>query len=104
MLGGGSSGGGGGGSSSGGGVALSADAVAPEYKSGGDEHGLLLYPLPGAVSALGPPAASLPPRGALLRLQPGHCDPTANLFDWLVACRGARVEGVWRVAARGPGS
>ncbi|GBF95163.1 hypothetical protein Rsub_07876 [Raphidocelis subcapitata] len=87
-----------------GGVDGSADAVAPEYKCGGDEHGILLYPQPGAVHALGPPAASLPPRGALLRLQPGHCDPTVNLFDWVVAYRGAAVEGVWRIAARGPGS
>jgi 3-hydroxy-D-aspartate aldolase len=38
-----------------------------------------------------------------LRLVPGHCDPTVNLHDWLVALRGDRVEAVWRVVARGAG-
>ena len=33
-------------------------------------------------------------------LDPGHCDPTANLHDWIVACRGERVEAVWPVLAR----
>lgn len=39
--------------------------------------------------------------GDKLRLIPGHCDPTVNLHDWLVAIRGDRVEQVWPVAARG---
>lgn len=76
--------------------------AAPEYKAGGDEHGVLLFPHQGAVHALGAPR--LPRRGTLLRLQPGHCDPTTNLFDWVVAARGGRVEAVWRVAGRGPGA
>jgi len=36
-----------------------------------------------------------------VRLIPGHCDPTVNLHDWLVAVRGDRVEEVWTVDARG---
>ena len=24
-----------------------------------------------------------------------HCDPTVNLYDRIVACRGDRVEAVW---------
>ena len=32
---------------------------------------------------------------------PGHCDPTVNLYDWLVAVRAGRVEAVWPVTARG---
>ena len=32
---------------------------------------------------------------------PGHCDPTVNLYDWIVGVRGARVECLWPVAARG---
>ena len=36
--------------------------------------------------------------GQRLRLVPGHCDPTVNLHDWLVATRGGKVEAVWRVA------
>ncbi|MFO1311299.1 MAG: hypothetical protein U1F41_04450 [Burkholderiales bacterium] len=34
-------------------------------------------------------------------LVPGHCDPTVNLYDWIVGMRGERVECVWPVAARG---
>jgi D-serine deaminase-like pyridoxal phosphate-dependent protein len=41
------------------------------------------------------------PLGAKALLLPGHCDPTVNLHDWIVAVRGGRVEDVWRVDARG---
>ena len=34
-------------------------------------------------------------------LVPGHCDPTVNLYDWIVGVRGERVECLWPVAARG---
>lgn len=36
-----------------------------------------------------------------LRLVPGHCDPTCNLYDWFVCVRGDRVEALWPVTARG---
>lgn len=36
--------------------------------------------------------------GHRLRLIPGHCDPTVNLHDWLVATRGGQVEALWRTA------
>ncbi len=39
--------------------------------------------------------------GEKLRLVPGHCDPTVNLHDWLVAHRGDRVEEIWAIDARG---
>lgn len=39
--------------------------------------------------------------GEKLRLIPGHCDPTVNLHDWLVAVRRDTVEAVWPVDARG---
>lgn len=45
----------------------------------------------------------LPPLGAKLLLQPGHCDPTVNLYDRLYAVRGGTVVAIWPVAARGPG-
>lgn len=48
----------------------------------------------------GPDAAPLA-LGDKLRLLPGHCDPTVNLHDWLVAVRGDTVAELWRVAARG---
>lgn len=57
-----------------------------------DEHTVLKY--------AGKAAAPLY-LGAKVRLVPGHCDPTVNLHDWLVAVRGESVKAVWPVAARG---
>jgi D-serine deaminase-like pyridoxal phosphate-dependent protein len=34
-------------------------------------------------------------------LIPGHCDPTVNLHDWIVATRKGRVEALWPIEARG---
>ena len=34
--------------------------------------------------------------GVEIRLIPGHCDQTVNLYDWYVCVRGNRVEQVWR--------
>lgn len=42
-----------------------------------------------------------PSLGARLLLVPGHCDPTFNLHDELVAVRQGVVEAVWPVSARG---
>jgi D-serine deaminase-like pyridoxal phosphate-dependent protein len=65
----------------------------------GDEHGKLLWP-----QGQWQVPAELPPLGAKLLLQPGHCDPTVNLYDCIVAFRKQHgVVGVWPVA-RGPGS
>lgn len=36
-----------------------------------------------------------------LKLIPGHCDPTCNLYDWFVGVRDGRVEALWPVTARG---
>jgi 3-hydroxy-D-aspartate aldolase len=36
-----------------------------------------------------------------LKLVPGHCDPTVNVYDWYVAIRNGRVEALWPVTARG---
>ena len=62
-----------------------------EYTKASDEHGVL------AVSADAEP----PSIGDRIWLVPGHCDPTVNLYDWLVGVRGASVECVWPVTARG---
>ncbi|BEP86698.1 DSD1 family PLP-dependent enzyme [Variovorax sp. V512] len=43
----------------------------------------------------------LPRIGEKVRLIPGHCDPTVNLHDWIVAFRGSHVSHVWPVTARG---
>ena len=34
-------------------------------------------------------------------LLPGHCDPTVNLHDWIVAVRDGTVEAVWPIDGRG---
>ncbi len=70
---------------------LVADRPGVEYVRGSDEHGVL------KVGS----AARAPALGEKLRLVPGHCDPTVNLYDWLVGCRGGRVAALWPVAARG---
>ncbi|MBI2254904.1 MAG: DSD1 family PLP-dependent enzyme [Proteobacteria bacterium] len=53
-----------------------------------DEHGIIR-------------GSDLPQLGETLRLIPGHCDPTVNLYDWLIAIRGDRVAEIWAVDARG---
>jgi len=42
-----------------------------------------------------------PKLGDKIELIPGHCDPTVNLHDWIVAVRGGKVEAIWPVDARG---
>ncbi len=61
-----------------------------EYLKASDEHGLIALRGPGKVSL-----------GQKVRLIPGHCDPTVNLYDWLVCYRGDRVQEIWPIAARG---
>jgi D-serine deaminase-like pyridoxal phosphate-dependent protein len=60
------------------------------YLKAADEHGVL------ATSGAASPAL-----GDVLLLVPGHCDPTVNLYDELVCIRGATVEAIWPIAARG---
>jgi D-serine deaminase-like pyridoxal phosphate-dependent protein len=60
------------------------------YVRASDEHGVLEVGAPGAVEL-----------GQKIRLIPGHCDPTVNLYDWLVCYRGERVEETWPISARG---
>ena len=63
-----------------------------EFGNGGDEHGILR-------------GRELPELGETVWLIPGHCDPTVNLHDHLVAVSGGLdegiVEAVWPVDARG---
>ncbi|MDH4393375.1 MAG: DSD1 family PLP-dependent enzyme [Aquabacterium sp.] len=61
------------------------------YAAANDEHGIVR-------AADG---AGLPALGSQLLLVPGHCDPTLNLHDALVAVRGGVVQDLWPVAARG---
>jgi D-serine deaminase-like pyridoxal phosphate-dependent protein len=66
-------------------------AVIYDGPSVSDEHGKLL--IDGATNRYR--------LGDKLRLVPGHCDPTVNLYDWVVGIRGERVESVWPITARG---
>jgi len=61
-----------------------------EYIRASDEHGVLK--LDAGVSL---------PLGSKLKLVPGHCDPTVNLYDHYVCVRGGKVEALWPIAARG---
>ena len=61
------------------------------YIKASDEHGVLQVARDAAPVTL----------GERLWLIPGHCDPTVNLYDWLVAIREGVVEAVWPIEARG---
>ncbi len=79
--------------------ALSVDSGMPsvagmvdvEYIRASDEHGKLTLHDPGRAL----------PLGSKLRLIPGHCDPTVNMYDWYVCHRNNRVEALWPITARG---
>ncbi|QNM94685.1 DSD1 family PLP-dependent enzyme [Chitinimonas koreensis] len=62
------------------------------YAAANDEHGIV------RSREAGQPRPAL---GSMLLLVPGHCDPTLNLHDELVAVRAGRVEAIWPIAARG---
>ena len=65
------------------------------YTAANDEHGIV------RLADGAPAGTALPPLGSQLLLVPGHCDPTLNLHDQLVAVRGGLVQALWPVAARG---
>jgi 3-hydroxy-D-aspartate aldolase len=67
------------------------DEPAATYERASDEHGRL--GISGATNRLG--------LGDKIRLVPGHCDPTVNLYDWYVCVRNSRVEQLWPITARG---
>ena len=62
-----------------------------EYVPYGDEHGLL--------KRTGD--TPQPKLGDLVRLMPGHCDTTVNLFDEFQVVRDGSVADVWPILARG---
>jgi 3-hydroxy-D-aspartate aldolase len=70
---------------------LVCDEPAATYERASDEHGRL--GISGATNRLG--------LGDKVRLIPGHCDPTVNLYDWYVCIRNNRVEQLWPITARG---
>ncbi len=67
------------------------DEPAATFERASDEHGRL------GIAA----ATNRLNLGDKVRLVPGHCDPTVNLYDWYVGIRGNRVEAIWPITARG---
>ena len=67
-----------------------AELEGAEYVKASDEHGVLK--LNGSVRLA---------VGEKLKLIPGHCDPTVNLYDQYVCVRNDRVEAIWPITARG---
>jgi 3-hydroxy-D-aspartate aldolase len=70
---------------------LVCDEPAATCERASNEHGRL------AVSA----ATNRLGLGDKIRLIPGHCDPTVNLYDWYVCIRNNRVGQPWPITARG---
>ncbi|MEX0693273.1 MAG: DSD1 family PLP-dependent enzyme [Rhodospirillales bacterium] len=68
-----------------------ADIPGALYERPSDDHGTLV---------LGQAARGVL-LGEKLRLIPGHCDPTVNLYDWYVVVQGGRVVDLWEITARG---
>ena len=68
-----------------------ADRSDVTYVRASDEHGRVETPDGAQALRL----------GEKVRLIPGHCDPTVNLYDWYVAVRNRTVEALWPVSARG---
>jgi D-serine deaminase-like pyridoxal phosphate-dependent protein len=67
------------------------DLPGATYQRASDEHGVLQLEEGARGLAI----------GDRVRLVPGHCDPTINLYDWYVAVRAGRVEALWPITARG---
>jgi D-serine deaminase-like pyridoxal phosphate-dependent protein len=67
-----------------------ADGGPAEYIKASDEHGVIQ--LNGASGYT---------VGDKLKLIPGHCDPTVNLYDHYICVRNDRVEAIWPITARG---
>src|SRR5207244_12409890 len=66
------------------------DEPAATYERASDEHGRL-----GIATA-----TNRLRLGDKVRLVPGHCDPTVNLYDWYVSLRAARVPAPWPIHPR----
>jgi D-serine deaminase-like pyridoxal phosphate-dependent protein len=67
-----------------------ADGGPADYVKASDEHGV--------IQLNGAPGFKL---GDKLKLIPGHCDPTVNLYDHYICIRDDHVEAIWPITARG---
>jgi 3-hydroxy-D-aspartate aldolase len=69
------------------GMPLVHEAPGVVYERASDDHGVLLSKQARQFHL-----------GQKLKLVPGHCDPTVNLYDWFVGIRHERVEVLWPIA------
>lgn len=60
------------------------------FAKASDEHGIITLPTGQHLSL-----------GDTLKLVPGHCDPTVNLYDDLIVIENDTVVDIWPIAARG---
>jgi D-serine deaminase-like pyridoxal phosphate-dependent protein len=67
-----------------------ADGGPAEYVKASDEHGV--------IQLNGAAGFNL---GEKLKLVPGHCDPTVNLYDHYICVRKGQVEAIWPITGRG---
>lgn len=67
-----------------------ADGGPAEYIKASDEHGV--------IQVNGAQGYAV---GDKLKLIPGHCDPTVNLYDHFICMRNGQVEAIWPITARG---
>lgn len=77
------------------------------WRSLGDEHGAIVHPAiaPGNVDRIDADAAipwpvDAPAEGDIVWLQPGHCDPTINLYDAFYVTTGESGLDRWAIDAR----
>lgn len=68
-----------------------ADIPGATYERPSDDHGKINTTQAAREAVL----------GEKVRLIPGHCDPTVNLYDWYVVVQEGRVVDLWEIGARG---
>ena len=68
-----------------------ADIPGATYEGPSDDHGTIITAKAAREAVL----------GEKIRLIPGHCDPTVNLYDWYVVVQEGRVVDLWEIGARG---
>jgi D-serine deaminase-like pyridoxal phosphate-dependent protein len=73
------------------GMAILKDIEGIDYRSAGDEHGILTLQNPSRDLKL----------GDKIELYPSHCDTTINLYDKYHGIRDGEVEVIWPIAGRG---
>ena len=77
---------------------MSVDSGMPRVQG---DHGLVYLRASDEHGVIQTVASQRPSLSDSMRLIPGHCDPTFNLYDDLVVISGNKVVDIWSIAARG---